>query len=220
MRAAFHHSMAPGLDPSGIQDAIRLRGLLHDLGHDLFTLSCLTRTVLDDREIAEGTRRRVSLIGQEISRLMELVHTAGDLPPVRHEVDVRALLTGIAAAAGECEPATVRVVPGDRIMVRTDEQALWRMVANLVGNAVRAVAADGIVELSVTEGDGVVAVEVSDDGTGLVGSTTGPKGWLSLGLAIVAGLADREGATLLMAPRIPCGTRIRLEFPAEDGGVR
>jgi signal transduction histidine kinase len=222
VKAVFHDSAGSGSGPTGIRDAAELRGLLHDLGHDLLTVSCLAQSVLSDTGISEKTRRRVSLIGQETTRLMELVRTTGGTAQVPAVVDVRELLREIATLADQANTVSVTVLPGETVLLHTDEQTLWRMLTNLVGNAVRAAGAErgpGTVELTVTRST-VVAIEVSDNGAGFGCGDGAPNGWMSLGLAIVSGLAGRIGARVLTSRREPRGTTVRLEFPAEDGGVR
>ncbi|GLZ43003.1 HAMP domain-containing sensor histidine kinase [Actinokineospora sp. NBRC 105648] len=179
-----------------------LNDLLHDLGHDLATLSLLTESVRADPALSPDTRTRVELIDAQVTRLIDLVR-GGPLRPV-DAIDVTALLAqlvSVFAAAG----APVELVPGEPVRAVLDPGVLWRVVANLVDNAVRA---GGAVRVGASGGDKTV-VEVADSGPGF---GAGPPGHAGRGLGIVDGLVRAAGGTVEITPELPTGTRIRVTF--------
>ncbi|GGU15700.1 hypothetical protein GCM10010178_04080 [Lentzea flava] len=151
---------------------------------------------------------RLSLIADETDRLLELVqHAAGDAAEPR-PVAVRTLLDALAEVAQHTSGTTVTVRPGAPVWLVTDELSLWRILTNLVGNAVRAAGQDGLVELAAEPGP-PVAITVADNGPGF---GSGPHGWAGQGLRVVSEAADAGGAVLHFGRRSPHGTDVRLEF--------
>ncbi|GLW94535.1 ATP-binding protein [Actinokineospora globicatena] len=181
--------------PFGADDDV-----LHDIGHELATLALLAESVRGAAELSEPTRTRVALIESQVARLVDLVRGT----PVASSVDVRALLgqvVAVAAAAG----APVELEPGGQVSAELDAAVLWRVVSNLVANAVRA---GGEVRVAVVGTDPLV-VEVADSGPGF---GSGPPGRAGRGLGIVDGLVRSVGGVVRITPRLPVGTRIRVAF--------
>ena len=104
---------------------------------------------------------------------------------------------------------------GPPVWLVTDELSLWRIVTNLVGNAVRAAGPGGLVELAAEPGP-PVAITVADDGPGF---GTGPHGWAGQGLRVVSEAADAGGVVVHVGRRSPHGTDVRLEFPSASPSV-
>ncbi|GAA2775892.1 sensor histidine kinase [Saccharopolyspora taberi] len=186
-----------------------VRGLLHDLGHGLATLSYLAEGMDADVPLSGPARDRLHLMERELARLTELVEVRPGLPEV---FEVRALVGDLVSVADLSAPARVRLLPGEEFTMRTDRTALWRMLANLVDNAARAAGPGGTVEVSVRRTESVT-IAVTDDGPGF---GRGPRGRTSLGLDIVGGLAGACGARLHIGTARGGGTRVELTF-APDG---
>ncbi|WP_084476961.1 ATP-binding protein [Actinokineospora enzanensis] len=189
-------------------DRSELPDLLHDLGHGLATLALLTESVRGAAELRPDTLTRVGLIEEQLARLLALLRETPAIAPV----DVRALLTqlvSVASAAG----APVTLAPGDPVVTPVDARLLWRVVTNLVDNAVRA---GGTVHVHAFPGP-PATIEVVDTGPGF---GAGPPGVAGRGLAIVDSLVRTLGGTVRITGELPAGTRIRVTLgvvePAED----
>jgi signal transduction histidine kinase len=194
---------------------VELRGLLHDLGHGLATLSYLADGMRDDPALPGDARYRLSLMEQQLSRLLELV----DLrvcEPVTEVFDARELIDELVSLTALSTETSVTLRRGEQVHLRSDKGMVWRMVANLVDNAVRAAGPEGSVEVAVerSDDDGDVTIEIADDGPGF---GHGPGGMASLGIGIVAGLAKMCAANLQMRSVEQGGTRARLVF--SSGGA-
>jgi signal transduction histidine kinase len=183
-------------------------GLLHDLGHGLLTLSCLADSVVSGGRLPAGAWQQLVLLSGEIGRLLELVRQALGGVAEPRPLDVRVLLAGVAAASRHAYHGTVAVLPGEDVWLTADEVSLWRILTNLVDNAVRAAGRDGVVELSVTPGPPVV-VTVTDTGPGF---GLGPRGWAGRGLSVVSEQARANGALVRIGSRSPHGTCVQIVF--------
>jgi K+-sensing histidine kinase KdpD len=206
----------PGLDiPAAAEDDIGIRGLLHDLGHQMMTLSLLTESVRDDAAIPASSRWRMELVLQEMLRAMDMItdylpaQAAAASAPETSSTDVRRMAVEVAQLAGLAYETAVTVRPGRPATIQISPTVLWRVLANLVDNAVRAAGPDGSVEIRVEQELDTV-IEVVDDGPG---PERGPHGMRGLGLSVVGQLLDLAGGHLEMARARPAGgTRARLVF--------
>ncbi|MCX2729994.1 HAMP domain-containing sensor histidine kinase [Saccharopolyspora sp. NFXS83] len=193
-----------------------LRGLLHDLGHGLAAVSYLAEGMRADGELPPAATDRLDAMSQELARLLDLV-ASGAVPAEPAPVELHGLLGRLATARARADAPTPVVRPGAPVAVRADATAVWRMLSNLLDNAMRAAGPGGVVELGVTchpagePGGGTATVEIVDDGPGF---GRGPDGAAGLGLGIVTGLAQECGARLHLDPAPLRGTRARLVFPA------
>ncbi|GAB2674252.1 hypothetical protein GCM10027271_38840 [Saccharopolyspora gloriosae] len=192
-----------------------LRGLLHDLGHGLAAVSYLAEGMRADGALPPAATDRLEVMSQELARLLDLV-ASGAAPAEPVPVELHGLLGRLATARARAGAPTLLVRPGAPVPVRADATAVWRMLSNLLDNAMRAAGPHGVVELGITRspaaepGGGTATVEISDDGPGF---GRGPDGAAGLGLGIVTGLAQECGARLHLDPAPLRGTRARLVFP-------
>jgi signal transduction histidine kinase len=196
-------------------EAVQLRALFHDLGNHLATFSCLLETVDRESGMSPAARYHVPLMRTQTTRMLDLLREAVDHDLQPERIEVRELIGEIVSMAGARGQATVILHDGDESWLWTYPAALWRVVANVVDNAVRAAGPGGRVEISVHDqppgamtGPGAV-IEVVDDGPGFGNA---PAGTASLGLAIAVSLARQCEGTVAVGPADPHGVRVRLEF--------
>lgn len=119
----------------------------------------------------------------------------------------------------------VLVEPGP--VVTGDESGLYRAISNLLSNAIRHAPAGTVVDVAVTERDGVVEVAVSDSGQGL---TDGEKAMVfqrfwtgsdstegnGLGLSIVQQIAHRHGGSVRVESLLGQGASFVLQLPTKQ----
>jgi signal transduction histidine kinase len=202
----------PSSRSSSSRGGAELRSLLHDLGHGLATLSYLADGLRAEASLPGDAAHRLQLMELELDRLLELVDLRADQSSA-DAFALRGLLTQVVAVKSLAGSADVRLRPGGEVTMRADQTLLWRMVSNLLDNAVRAAGRGGRVTVAVhRRASGGVAVEITDDGPGF---GNGPRGSSSLGLGIVLALAERCGAELRIDPAPVRGTRARLAFPPD-----
>ncbi len=114
---------------------------------------------------------------------------------------------------------------------RADLSWIRQVLVNLVHNAAKHIAEGGMIVISATEQEGAVVVTVSDNGTGLVGTTreqlfrefyqeqplsgVGQEG-AGLGLAIVKTVIERHGGTVYAGTSPGAGTMVSFTLPVEN----
>jgi len=195
---------------------LQIRGLLHDLGHQMMTLSLLAETVRSDSTLSDSSRQRMELVMQEMFRIVDIIADCSlAAPPAPGGgtalMDIRQLAEEIAQLAEGAYQATVIVRPGGPAVLRVRPTLLWRVLANLVDNAVRAAGPDGQVEVSIEQGRDTV-IEVTDNGPGF---GSGPHGTSGLGMTVVRQLLEAEGGRLEVGAAPGGGTRVRVVFGLE-----
>lgn len=220
-----------------------LRGALHDVGHDLATLTYLVEAVRTDHALPSSSRARVELVERELERLSEIVRRAMSWEAHAVLVDVRPMLEQLVAVYAVGRRTRLELSPGPDAKLCADSTMLWRILSNLVQNALRAAGADGQVEVAIVAQE-PPTIAITDNGPGLGATrhpepaathpepaathhpglrrsaTDGPAPRSSgfIGLDVVARLAKACGAQLRFAPRKPAGTRVELAFPAPPPG--
>lgn len=194
------------------QDAVQLRTLFHDIGNHLVTFSCILEAAGGEPEMSTMSlfsRYHVPMMRTQTARMLDLLSAAVDQDRQPENVPVRVLINEIVSMANARRQATVILRDGAEQWLRTHPAALWRIVANVVDNAVRAAGRTGRVEISVHDQPPDLAIEVVDDGPGF-GKI--PAGAASLGLGIAVSLAKKCDGTVQVLPAHPHGVRVRLEF--------
>ncbi len=211
------------------------RRFLADASHELRTPLAAARTnievVLADPDATrEDYRHAAEVANRQLVRMGRIV---GDLLLLERGraasvgmVPLREVARGVAA---DLEPratereVSVTVGGGPEIGVRTDQESVRRIVANLVENAIIYNRPGGSVDISVERRDGRVVLSVSDTGRGI------PKDHVDhvfdrfhrgvrdvpgtgLGLAIVRELAEGIGAKVDVESEVGSGSRFEVSF--------
>ncbi|GAB3277951.1 sensor histidine kinase [Parasphingorhabdus pacifica] len=193
------------------------RGLLHDLGHGLATLSYLSDGLHEDPSLSPGARERVRLMRRELEQLLELADRGLRVRTPVEWCDLREVAGQLVTLTSLTTSTLVHLLPGPGAAIRSDRSTVRRMLGNVLDNAVRAAGPEGTVEVTLRRvPPSSTAVEIVDDGPGL---GRGVAGTASLGLGIVTSLARTCGANVHIGPAGSSGTRARLTFPeARTGG--
>ena len=155
---------------------------------------------------------------------------AGERAPLPGPVDLKDLAQEVAAPAGARNAARTRFVNAvpEGFIVEADGEQLYRILLNLLRNAVQAIEADGTaasLTISAARGDGITIIDVSDTGPGIPDrilphlfepfGVSGKGGGAGLGLAIARELARAHGGDLIFTGSGAGGTSFRLTLPAE-----
>jgi signal transduction histidine kinase len=189
-----------------------VRGLLHDLGHQLMTLSLLAESIRTDAAVSAESAQRMELVRQETFRAMDMITdhmSVADPGPAGADpdpVDIRDLAGQAAQLAELAYGTTVVLCPGRPTFIPISPAALWRVLSNLVDNAARSAGPGGRVEIRIGQEIDTV-IDILDDGPGL---GRAPGGTAGLGLSVVRQLVDGADGRLEMTDRPEGGTRARV----------
>ena len=212
-----------------IRQLFEARGLMiaaisHDLRTPLTRLRMRLETAVADR----AQRRRFAADVEEMNTLIDAVLEVfrplqpGAAPAQR--VDLKALLQALLDDQAE-QGSDVRL-QADAVVLATQPLLLKRIVANLVGNALRY---GGSAEVTLRRAGAEVVLGVDDTGPGippeqleavmqpfvrLEGSRNRATGGTGLGLFIARELAARLGGTLMLRNRVGGGLHAELRLPA------
>ncbi len=215
-----------GLAQDGQSDGIAgdeptIRGILHDIGHQIMTIALLAEKVRADAALPTAARQQADLVVQETARAVGMItRTArpGDqLPsPATELIDVRELASQAVQLVQLGHQAMVRLLPGPPVYMRVDPMVVWRVLRNIADNAARAAGPGGVVEVSIRHGAGTI-IEVTDTGPGfgqLTHRHTAPD-TAGLGLSVVRELLATANGRLEISPRRQGGTSVRAVFGAK-----
>ncbi|HUC24072.1 MAG TPA: ATP-binding protein [Streptosporangiaceae bacterium] len=195
---------------------LEVRGLLHDLGHQVMTLSLLADSVCDDGALSATAGQRMKIVKQEIFRIVELItdSMSPDAASARTEmIDLRQAADEVAQLVSMAHGTAVTVQPGGPAMISVSTSLLWRVLRNLVDNAVRAAGPGGQVSIRIEQKPQTV-LEITDTGPGF---GFGPSGATGLGLTVVRNLLHAAGGRLDIGGDPEGGTRVRVTFGPGPG---
>ncbi|HMD44586.1 MAG TPA: HAMP domain-containing sensor histidine kinase [Acidimicrobiales bacterium] len=208
----------------------------HDLRAPVTSLKAMLEAiddgVVDASQYLGPLQEQVGLLGALIDEVFELACIdagASDVHP--GPVDLAALVRRSVGRFGpEAEARGVDLGtrdPASAEMARCDEVLVERVLANLIGNALRHTPAGGSVTVACTPGDDEVVVSVLDTGPGIAPESlervfepffrgdearTPGRGGAGLGLAIARGLVEAQGGRI-WAEAPPAGALLRFALP-------
>jgi signal transduction histidine kinase len=155
-----------------------LRNLSHEIRQPLTIMRSETEQALrfshadaKYRETLTSQLEQIDLLARTISGLMELAHSDNDAVTLHcQSEDLSELIQ--AAIDG------MRLKPNDRniqisgivqknILGQFDAAQVWRLILNLLDNAIKFNRLNGRVDVSLTSHDGVALLSISDTGTGI-----------------------------------------------------
>lgn len=180
-------------------------------------VSHMTHLIDDLLDVARVTRNLISFarlpvdVGQVVAEAIEQTRTA--LGERNHQFDVQ--------------------LPATPVWVKGDVHRLIQVLANLLNNAVKYTAPGGRIGLLVHVDNGVVILEVSDNGIGISAelaphvfdlfaqaerSLDRSQGGLGLGLALVKSIVTAHGGTVqLHSDGLKQGSTFRVTLPSMQG---
>jgi signal transduction histidine kinase len=196
--------------------ALRRRQLGHDIDHQLATIMLLASLIDTADDVGPVSRLRArQIIGE--GRWLERLHRAYTEPPTDHTEPVRLdLVAGEVVAAARLATTTAIDLDVEESWVYAERLACWRVLRNLVGNAVRAAGPAGRVRVRVVDDGRWAAAFVDDDGPGFGAALPGRQ---SLGLGIAHEFAAVWDGDLEIHRGELGGCRARLRLRAAAPGT-
>jgi signal transduction histidine kinase len=184
------------------------RQFLSDASHELRSPLASMRAQLETgswSSDADGVKAEAARLAHIVDDLMDLAKADEAAPPTS-ETDLDEVVLEEVSAIISTSDITIDATNVGAARLTGDRQALARMVRNLVDNASRHAATR--VDVSLTSVDGVVTLNVDDDGEGIAeedrervferftrtdSSRSRETGGVGLGLAVVRATAKRHG---------------------------
>lgn len=205
---------------------VRVMG--HELNNSLAPIKSMaallherTAKELEPGELKSDLVESLDVIGQRaesLNRFMSAYAQLAKLPaPRRERIGLRKLVENVVAMddAGRIE------IEGKDVTVSVDPDQLSQLLINLIRNARDAAGADGEIGISWQKREGLLHLDVLDDGPGIAGTenlfvpffTTKPHG-SGIGLALSRQIAEAHDGTLGLSNREEGrGCRARLILP-------
>jgi two-component system, OmpR family, sensor kinase len=218
----------------------RERAFVSDASHELRTPLSILRAELElalrDGQSAADFETAIRSAAEETERLSKLAEDLlviarseqGDLPVRKREVELRDVLSGVAArfaVRARSEHRSIEVEDTSAVRANADAERLEQALANLVDNALRH--GDGCVTLSALRRNGTVEVHVTDQGVGFPtqflprafdrfsrAQRGRSEGGTGLGLAIVDAIARAHGGGARAANLPSGGADVWLSLPS------
>ncbi|MCE2494486.1 MAG: HAMP domain-containing histidine kinase [Alphaproteobacteria bacterium] len=205
----------------------------HDLRNILATAQLISDRIVNstDPEVRRVTPTLVRAIDRAVdlcSNTLSFVgHADGKIH--RHEFDLRDLVEDVGLSLGLSEESKVKWFNeiDSPFVLSADREQVFRALLNIGRNAVGAIqsedsGAEGLVKVTAHRENGMVSVDVTDDGPGLADELRGSlfkafakserEGSTGLGLVIARDIARAHGGEVRLMGSGPGGTRFRVEL--------
>ena len=215
----------------------------HELRTPLTSIRAFTEILLDDPELAIAQRNKfLAIITKETERLSRLINQVLDLAKlesgktewIETPVDMKEVISDTLAAMGQLfKESNIEVeaeLPDNVAAVTADLDRMIQVMLNLLSNAIKFCdAAKGKVQITLSEFDGNLKVEVRDNGRGIsaedqdaifskfrqVGDTLTDKPHGSgLGLHISRQIVEHFGGKMWVESRPGAGACFSFTLPA------
>ena len=216
------------------------RRFVQDLSHELRSPLAVLRTTVEaleddvDPRLADVLIRQVERLDHLTRELYDLATIeSGQLELELEGVNLRSLVRDVLGDFGPEAGSTgveIRDEVADDVIVWSDRRGLYRILSNLIDNAIKYNRRGGWVEIWAQTEDGEVTIRVSDSGEGIPPgelravlqrfyrvdrARTPGQGGLGLGLAIVKHMVQYLGGRLDLRSREGVGTTVTIILPAE-----
>ncbi len=203
------------------------------ISHDLRNMLASAQLVSDrlaesgDPFVRQAAPRLVDSLDRAIALCAQTLRygKAEERPPQPQPLALFQFCEDVAAALALHEQpmlAWKNRVPGD-LVLNADAEQFYRVLLNLLRNAVQAMPEGGEIRMNAALHDGRVAIEIADTGGGLSDAARAHlfeafrggarQGGTGLGLAIARELVRGHGGELELARTGPLGTTFRITLP-------
>ncbi len=213
------------------------RRFVQDLSHELRSPLTVLRTTVEALE-GEVDPRLAAMLVHQVERLDRLTAElyelatieAGQVELVLEPVSVAPIVHDVVVdlkPESESAKVEVRLAIEDGLECWSDRRGFYRVIRNLVDNAIKYNRPGGWVKVRGFTEDDTPVIEVEDNGEGIPSgelkavlqrfyrvdrARTPGDGGLGLGLAIVKHMVQALGGTLELDSREGVGTRVRVRF--------
>lgn len=243
--SAALNAMISGFQKSFQRVNESVSNLRHELNQPLTVLRAETEQALrggdlraEAREVLSKQLEQVELLGRTISELLAVARNdSGGIQLYRESEDlgelVRAAVDGMRMTASEHHVMLSGNVQ-DKLTAQVDAGQIWRLLLNLIDNAIKFNHANGRVDVMLQEQDGFAVISVIDTGCGIAAGEQAnifERGYRSasarrsgvrgsgLGLYFARSIAEAHGGTIEVSSSPGEGTCVRVFLPQRQSNV-
>src|SRR5579862_1319811 len=129
MGSPLERRRTQGRRRSDDRDILALRGVLHDVGHELTTLSYLIEAVRGDTHLPEDSSYRLELLSLEMDRLQDMIRYGLDgleMASAAEPIRLRELANQLTQLAEMAYEADVKLLSGPEVSSSIHPLLLWR----------------------------------------------------------------------------------------------
>jgi len=222
-----------------------LRNLSHEVRQPLTVMRAETEQALRQhdsdsnyRETLSSQLQHVELLARTVSDLMEMAQSESDQIKLDRQSEdlselVQAAIDGMRIKAGEHNIHISGAVQQSMIG-QFDAGQIWRLLLNLLENAIKYNQPEGRVDVSLTSHNGMAIISVSDTGYGIPAEEQArifDRGYRTqsarksavpgtgLGLHFARAIAEAHGGTIELTSVVGHGSCFRISLPLLPGGT-
>jgi signal transduction histidine kinase len=216
-----------------------LRNLSHEVRQPLTVMRAEAEQALRQsepghqyREMLSSQLQHVELLARTVSDLMEMAQSENDQIKLQCQTEdlaelVQAAVDGMRIKASEHNMQISGAVQ-QNVVGQFDAGQIWRLLLNLLENAIKYNRPDGKIDVSLTSHDGVAIVSVTDTGQGIPPEEQGrifERGFRTqsarksgvpgtgLGLHFARAIVEAHGGSIELTSVIGSGTCFRVTLP-------
>lgn len=210
------------------QLGIAVSKISHDLRNMLASAQLVSDRLAasDDPTVRQVAPRLVSAVDRAIALCAQTLRygKAEERAPEPEIIALRDFIEDVAAGLGLADDGGIcwhNAVPED-LKLPADAEHLYRVLNNLMRNAIQAMPGNGDLRAAAAVSTGEVVIEIADTGSGLSETAKshlfepfrgGRNGGSGLGLAIARELVRAHGGELELVRTGPLGTTFRVRLP-------
>lgn len=219
-----------------------MRVMAHDLRNPLSGITGLASMLMVEDEFSEDSKTMLKLIETTGLHSMEMINELlkssladEDERLIKQRLDLRALLFDsvelLQYRAKEKKQQLVFETSDEPIMADINHEKIWRVVNNLIVNAIKFSYTGDTIKVDIKETNGHILISVADNGVGIPAGQkevifemftpakkTGTNGEqpFGLGLSISKRIIELHGGKIWFEPNTPNGTIFYIELPAAE----